>query len=69
MIDAAGHDSSGVRVSVLALAASRYFVNVVKYGKEHCIPRVFDGHFSWKELHESFAENEAFLRAEAVYKR
>ncbi len=65
----AGHDASDVRVVVVALAASRYFANVVKYGAERRVPEVFDGHFSWKELHESFADHELFLRAEATYKK
>ena len=63
----AGHDAANVRVSVIALASSRYFTNVEKYGAG--IPKVFDGHFSWKDLHETFAARELFARADSVYKR
>ena len=44
------------------------FENIEKYGRGDGLPDVFDGHFSWKELHEDFAPCELFLRADAVYK-
>jgi hypothetical protein len=57
------------RVLLLGLASSRYFENVVKYARAGAVPRLFDGHFSWRELHDSFAPNGAFLRADEVYKK
>jgi hypothetical protein len=66
VIAAAGRDSSSVRVTVLGLAASRFFESVVKYGGG--IPGVFDGWFSWKEVDRGFHRHRAFSRAEAVYK-
>jgi len=68
VVAAAGGDPTGVRVTVLGLAASRYFENVEKYGKDKRVPEVFDGWFSWKEVDDGFQQHPAFSRAEAVYK-
>lgn len=65
----AGYVDSPPHVSIVALASSVYFRNVVKYGATRSIPEVFDGHFSWREVHESFESHPAFERADVIYKK
>ena len=47
-----------INVYVLGLASSQYFDKATE---------VFNGHFSWKDIYDSFSSKNVFLRADDLY--